>query len=154
MKSLTFLWHINKYHRLRRLQMFVIIQYTDIKVCCRYNVFTNKIWMYRKIEMHMTSAYPILLLTWQVNKGMSHLSKDKLYLLKLVKCTLIFKNRINCEVFTETINWTSYDVLSVAEISNLIHVMGALIFFIRENTGYNYSYMVELTPKLTRQKIS
>lgn len=55
---------------------------------------------------------------------MSHLSKDKLYLLKLVKCTLIFKNRINCEVFTETINWTGYDVLSVAEISNLIHVMG------------------------------
>lgn len=55
--------------QLRRLQMFVIIQYTDIKVCCRYNVFTNKIWMYRKIEMHMTSAYPILLLTWQVNKG-------------------------------------------------------------------------------------
>lgn len=39
------------------------------KVCCRYNVFTNKIWMYRKIEMHKTSAYPILLLTWQVNKG-------------------------------------------------------------------------------------
>lgn len=65
----TFLWHINKYHRLRRLQMFIIIQYTDIKVCCRYNAFTNKIWMYRKIEMHMTSAYPILLLTWQVNKG-------------------------------------------------------------------------------------
>lgn len=85
---------------------------------------------------------------------MSHLSKDKLYLLKSVKCTLIFKNRINCEVFTETINWTSYDVLSVAEISNLLHVMGALIFFIRENTGHNYSYMVELTPKLTRQKIS
>lgn len=55
-------------------------------------------------------------------------------------------------MFTETINWTSYDVLSVAEISNLIHVMGALIFFIRENTGQNYSYMVELTPKLTRQK--
>lgn len=57
------------YHRLRRLQTFIIIQYTDIKVCCRYNAFTNKIWMYRKIEMHMTSAYPILLLTWQVNKG-------------------------------------------------------------------------------------
>lgn len=85
---------------------------------------------------------------------MSHLSKDKLYLLKSVKCTLIFKNRINCEVFTETINWTSNDVLSVAEISNLIHVMGALIFFIRENTGHDYSnmVMVEITPKLTRQK--
>lgn len=70
--------------------------------------------------------------------------------MKSVKCILIFKNRINCEVFIEIINWISYDVLFVVEILNLIYVMGVLIFFIRENIGYNYLYMVELILKLIR----
>lgn len=70
--------------------------------------------------------------------------------MKLVKCILIFKNRINCEVFIEIINWISNDVLFVVEILNLIYVMGVLIFFIRENIGYNYLYMVELILKLIR----
>lgn len=130
MKPLTFLKHINKYHRLRWLQRFINIQYTDIKVCCSYNVYTNKVWIYHKIEMPTISAY--FFLTWQVNKGIRVIYQKTIYLSWIGKMYLNLKyNHLNYEVLSETINWTSYEVLSVADIPNLIHV---LWYFLREKT--------------------